>query len=74
MNKITAEIKCTILALSIEKDLRNWIKNELLNSNNLNNLINEKLLNRLKLKVDDEIADDDSLINGADFGESFCNS
>ena len=71
MNKITAEIKCTILALSIEKDLRNWIKNELLNSNNLNNLINEKLLNRLKLKVDDEIADDDSLINGADFGESF---
>ncbi len=68
--KISAEIKCTILAISIEKDLRNWIKSELLNTNKLSNLVDQNLFNRLKIKCEN-IDDDEELINGADFGECY---
>ena len=71
MNRITGETKCTIIALSIEKDLREWIKNDLLPVKNIDNLLNVKLIERLKykLQINDEIIDDDELINGADYGE-----
>lgn len=71
MNRISAEHKCTLLALSIEKDLRNWIKSEILISHNLKSLINENILNKLKLKANAIDEDDRELINGADFGECF---
>ena len=71
MNRITGETKCIIIALSIEKDLREWIKNDLLPVKNIDNLLNVKLIERLKykLQINDEIIDDDELINGADYGE-----
>ena len=69
MNKISAEHKCTLLALSIEKDLRSLIKNEILPSNNLKNIVNENLINKLKFKTNISDDNDVSLINGADFGE-----
>lgn len=71
MNKISAEDKCTIISLSIEKDLRNWIKNEILISNNLKNLVSEKVLESLKFKNESEDEDDEGLINRADFGQCF---
>ncbi len=70
--KITAETKCTILAISIEKDLRNWIKDELLNTNRLKNLVDIKIIERLKIKTENNSDDnDDELINGADFSECY---
>ena len=70
--KITAETKCTILAISIEKDLRNWIRNDLLNTNRLKNLVDIKIIERLKIKTENNSDDnDDELINGADFSECY---
>jgi len=57
MNKISAEDKCTIISLSIEKDLRNWIKNEILISNNLKNLVSKSVLENLKFKNESEDED-----------------
>ena len=39
-----------LLALSIEKDLRSLIKNEILPSNE-KNIVNENLINKLKFKT-----------------------
>ena len=69
MNKISAEHKCTLLALSIEKDLRSWIRNEILVSNKLKNIVNENILTKLKSKTEFDNDDDNELINGADYGE-----
>ena len=71
MNKISAEDKCTIISLSIEKDLRNWIKNEILISNNLKNLVSKSVLENLKFKNESEDEDDEGLISRADFGQCF---
>ena len=71
MKKISAEHKCTLLALSIEKDLRNWIKNEILISNNLKSIVNENLLKKLRIKTESVSDNDEELINGADYGECF---
>ena len=71
MIRITGEMKCTLVALSIEKDLRQWIKNEILTIKNIDDLLNEKLKIQLKhkLHIKDEIIDDNELINVADYGE-----
>ena len=68
---LTEKIKCKAIATEIEVDLRNWISNELLIKNSLEELSNSKVIDNLKYKskLQNEYIDDEDLINYLDFGQ-----
>lgn len=68
---LTEKLKCTAIATGIEVDLRNWIAEELLVKNSLENLCNENIISNLKYKSklnEDELEDED-LKNYLDYGQ-----
>ncbi len=69
--RITEKTKCKVIATEIEVDLRNWINEELLSTNKLTNLADDKTINSLKYKskFENPEVSDELLINFADYGQ-----
>ena len=69
--RITEKTKCKVIVTEIEVDLRNWINEELLSTNKLTNLADDKTINSLKYKskFENPEVSDELLINFADYGQ-----
>ena len=78
-HKISSDDRCALIGKAIEIDLRNWITNEILTSNKLQNCLNEEFYKNLKNRFifekkreDEEVfeneIEDTDLIDFVDFG------